>query len=162
MSRPTFPEIYMNLALNLAERSTCLRGTKVGAVITDPHGRHVYAVGYNGNATGLPNQCDITGPEAVGKCGCLHAEENAAIHCDVPRGEPKIVYCTHLPCAMCAKRLINLGGVQKVVYHKDYRLRAALDLFTHVGIEWQHLEVVPNFRSIADALAHGPSIKDPQ
>lgn len=69
--RPTFGEIYMRFALSMAERSTCLRGLKVGTVITSTDNRKVYAVGYNGNATGLPNQCDLTGPEAVGNCGCF-------------------------------------------------------------------------------------------
>lgn len=34
------------------------------------------------------------------------------IHCDAPRSEPKIALCSKLPCPACAKRLINLGGIQ--------------------------------------------------
>jgi dCMP deaminase len=105
--RPTFPEIYMTLARALAARSTCVV-ERVGAVITSVDFRKVLAIGYTGNATGLPNRCDREGPD----CGCLHAEENAIIHCDAPRSEPKIVFSTRLPCRACAKRLINLGGVQ--------------------------------------------------
>ncbi len=105
--RPTFPEIYMTLARALAARSTCVV-ERVGAVITSADFRKVLAIGYTGNATGLPNRCDREGPD----CGCLHAEENAIIHCDAPRSEAKIVFCTRLPCRACAKRLINLGGVQ--------------------------------------------------
>ncbi len=105
--RPTFPEIYMTLARALAARSTCVV-ERVGTVITSVDFRKVLAVGYTGNATGLPNRCDREGPD----CGCLHAEENAIIHCDAPRDEPKIVFSTRLPCRACAKRLINLGGVQ--------------------------------------------------
>jgi dCMP deaminase len=141
MSRPTFQEINMRYALSLAERSTCLRGLKVGCVITSVDFRKVLAIGYNGNASGLANKCDLTGPEAVGKCGCLHAEENAAIHCDVPRELPKIVFCTHLPCVMCAKRFINLGGVKKVYYANDYRIHDALKLLKKVKISFEQLEV---------------------
>lgn len=137
--RPSFHDINMRYALSLAERSTCLRGTKVGTVITSTDFRKVLAIGYNGNASGLPNQCDRTGPEAVGNCGCLHAEENAVINCDVPRLTEKIVFCTHLPCVACAKRLINLGGVQAVYYRADYRIRDALKLFHTVGITAGHL-----------------------
>lgn len=87
----------MKLALSLAERSTCRR-LKVGAVITSPNWRSVYSVGYNGNASGLPNDCDSEEP---GKCGCIHAESNAVINCDVPRGMTKVVFTTHLPCTNC-------------------------------------------------------------
>jgi dCMP deaminase len=96
----------------------------------------VLAVGYNGSASGLKNDCDRHGDEAVGNCGCLHAEENAVINTDVPRSTPKIVFCTNLPCVMCAKRLINLGGVVKVYYDRDYRIRDSLDLLTKSGIEF--------------------------
>jgi dCMP deaminase len=138
MSRPSFHDIYMNLAVSLAERSTCDRKVKVGAVISSVDFRKILAVGYNGNASGLRNGCDITGPEAVGKCGCLHAEENAVINCDVSRGTEKIVFCTHLPCSMCAKRLINVGGVKEVYYLNDYRLKDSLEMFDTVSIRTGH------------------------
>ncbi len=35
---------------------------------------------------------------------------------------------------MCAKRLINLGGVQKVFYREDYRLHDSLELLEAAGI----------------------------
>jgi len=105
--RPSFPAIYITLARALAARSTC-GVDPVGAVITSVDFRKVLAIGYRGNASGLPNVCDHAGPD----CGCLHAEENAVIHCDAPRTEPKIAFSTALPCRACAKRLINLGGVQ--------------------------------------------------
>ncbi|MBI4925412.1 MAG: hypothetical protein HY843_05760 [Bdellovibrio sp.] len=134
--RPSFEKIYLNLARMLAERSTCAR-LKVGTVITSTDYRKVLAVGYNGNATGLPNQCDRTD---VGNCGCLHSEENAVINCDSPRQVEKIVFITHLPCVQCAKRLINLGNVKKIFYGEDYRIRDSLDLLKSVGIEVEQLQ----------------------
>lgn len=131
--RPTFQSIYMDLAVSLSARSTCRR-KQVGCVVSTPDFRKIVAVGYNGSAAGLENDCDRFGEEAVGNCGCLHAEENAVINCDVPRDTPKIVFCTCLPCAMCAKRLINLGGVRKVLYLEDYRLRDSLALLDRAGI----------------------------
>lgn len=122
--RPSFEVIYMKLAWLLSERSTCLR-LQVGCVITSTDFRRVLSVGYNGNATGLPNECDSSEP---GACGDLHAEENAVINCCEPRSTPKIVFCSHLPCKLCAKRLINLGGVQKVYYDQDYRLRDGFEI----------------------------------
>ena len=120
----------MDLAHGMSNRSTCRR-LQVGCAIVSTDYRKVLAVGYNGNASGLPNDCDST---EVGACGCLHAEENAVINCDVPRSTQKIVYCTHLPCVMCAKRLINLGGVVDVIFEKTYRLKDSITLLLHSGI----------------------------
>lgn len=71
----------------------------------------------------------------MGNCGCLHAEENAVINCDTARHHEKIVFCTHLPCVMCAKRLINLGGVKEVYYQTDYRKKDSLEIFEHHNIK---------------------------
>ena len=128
--RPSFESIYMQLAQTLALRSTCYR-LKVGTVITSTDYRKVLAVGYNGNATGLHNGCDREEP---GNCGCLHSEENAVINCDAPRMIEKVVFVTHLPCAQCAKRLINLGNVKRVIYGEDYRLKTSIELLESVGI----------------------------
>jgi dCMP deaminase len=130
MSRPSFENVYMQLALLLSRRSTCAR-LSVGCVIASMDFRKVLAVGYNGNASGLPNCCDSEEP---GKCGCLHAEDNAVINCDAPRSIEKIVFCTHLPCKMCAKRLVNLGNVETVWYLNDYRIRDGIDVFNQAGI----------------------------
>lgn len=129
--RPSFNDIFMSFAEIISQRSTCKR-LKVGTVITSTDHRKVFSIGYNGNATGLDNKCDSEEP---GNCGCLHAEENAVINCDIPRETHKLVYATHLPCKMCAKRIINLGGVKKVFYKNDYRLKHSLNLFLKAGIE---------------------------
>lgn len=130
-TRPSFQRIYMELARALAARSTCKR-LHVGTVITSTDYRKVLAVGYNGNATGLPNSCDR---DEAGNCGCLHSEENAVINCDSPRAMEKHVFVTHLPCVACAKRLINLGGVRRVYYQTNYRSTDSLQLLASVGID---------------------------
>jgi dCMP deaminase len=135
----------MRLAVTLAERSTCKR-LKVGTVITSTDFRKVLAVGYNGNASGLHNGCDR---DEVGNCGCLHSEENAVINCDSPRSTEKVVFVTHLPCAMCAKRLINLGNVKRVLYAHDYRTRDSVDLFAQVGITVAQVKLSKNFAAEA-------------
>ncbi|MBW2726469.1 MAG: hypothetical protein JRE71_18980 [Deltaproteobacteria bacterium] len=135
-NRPSFESIYLNLARTLAIRSTCSR-LNVGTVITSTDYRKVLAVGYNGNATGLPNRCDRQEP---GNCGCLHSEENAVINCDSPRQVEKVVFVTHLPCVPCAKRLINLGNVRQVYYGQDYRIRDSIELLESVGIMVKQLD----------------------
>lgn len=123
--RPKFEQIYMKLAYNLADRSTCKR-LHVGTVITSTDFRKVLAVGYNGNAVGFENTCDRDEP---GNCGCLHAEDNAVINCDSPRDIEKFIFVTHLPCVMCAKRLINLGNIKKVYFGEHHRSKDSLELF---------------------------------
>lgn len=129
--RPSFQELYMQLAMGMASRSTCAR-LQVGCVITSIDYRQVLAVGYNGNAAGLANGCDSEEP---GKCGCLHAEDNAVINCRVARGEPKIVFVTHSPCVMCAKRFINLGDVVTVIFGQQYRSNEGAGLLVSAGIQ---------------------------
>jgi dCMP deaminase len=130
-TRPSFETIYLQLAHIIAQRSTCSR-LQVGTVITSSDFRKVLAIGYNGNASGLPNQCDR---DCVGNCGCLHSEENAVINCDSPRSAEKIVFVTHYPCPACAKRFINLGNVKKIYFAQEYRITAAAELLAQVGIE---------------------------
>jgi dCMP deaminase len=130
MIRPTMIEVYSRMAADLSERSTCSR-LRVGTVIASADLRLVLSIGYNGNAIGLPNCCDRDEP---GNCGCLHSEENAIIGCGSPRSEAKIVIVTHSPCVMCAKRIINLGGVDQVYYRTEYRDGSSVDLLRSVGI----------------------------
>ena len=135
-SRPSFESIYMELAESLAGRSSCCR-LQVGTVITSTDFRKVLSVGYNGNASGLPNTCDS--PDKSGACGCIHSECNAIINCDTPGDVDKFVFVTHLPCVMCAKCLINLKNVKKVFYRNDYRIRDSIALFEAVGIALEHM-----------------------
>ena len=129
--RPSFEAVYMDFALGISKRSTCKR-LQVGTVITTTDLRKVIAVGYNGNATGLPNTCDRDEP---GNCGCLHSEENAVINCDSPRQVEKFIFVTHVPCLPCAKRIINLGNVRRVIYRKEYRSIDSIPLLIQAGIE---------------------------
>lgn len=134
-ARPSFEQVYMDFAEAIAKRSTCKR-LQVGTVITTTDYRKVLAVGYNGNATGFPNCCDR---EEVGNCGCLHSEENAVINCDSPRHVEKYMFVTHLPCSMCAKRIVNLGNVKRVVFKSEYRIDDSIETLQKAGIEVEKL-----------------------
>lgn len=154
-NRPSFEELYMTLAFGMAQRSTCLR-LQVGTVITSTDYRQVLAVGYNGNASGLANHCDQNVP---GGCGCLHSEENACINCQSPRQVEKVAFVTHLPCLMCAKRLINLGGIRRVLYSEDYRKRDSLELLERVGIDVTRFESPA--RDVLGTVAWSDSLPTP-
>ena len=127
--RPTFDEIYMDLAIDLSKRSTCSR-RHVGCVIVSTDNQRVLAIGYNGSWRGGPNECDS---ETPGNCGCLHAEENALIKLDYNDHADKKIYTTTMPCIMCAKRIIN-SGIKQVIYFEEYRNREGVDLLEKAGI----------------------------
>lgn len=137
MRRTGLESIYARLAFMMSERSTCVR-LHVGCAIVSGDHRKILAVGHNGNAEGLHEGCDREEP---GNCGCLHAEESAVINLDCGRDVPKVVYCTHLPCAMCAKRLISAGGVARVSYVGDYRVRDGLQILRGAGIVVERIDV---------------------
>lgn len=109
-------ELFMRFAEQLSVLSTCER-LKVGCVITNATMTQVLAIGYNGNAKGLPNRCDH--PDEPGNCGCLHAEMNALLKVDgsVP---DKILFSLVAPCVQCAKAIIN-ANVGTVFYRREYR-----------------------------------------
>lgn len=123
--RPKFEEIYMNLAIDLAKRGTCLQvGSsgklrKAGAVITSGDFKHVLAVGYNGNYAGGPNKCDDPSASGDARCGCIHAEMNALVKCD-NRIKDKVMFITSIPCSLCSKLIINSGFSRVYVYLDEY------------------------------------------
>jgi dCMP deaminase len=136
MDRISFEQIYMELALNLAKRSTCAR-LKVGAVVVSTDYSRVFGIGYNGNAAGLANCCDTNEP---GNCGCLHAEDNALLKTNGGSEVDKIIFVTHAPCLYCAKRIVNKGGVKKLFYLQDYRLKFGTNILQQSGIAVEQLK----------------------
>jgi dCMP deaminase len=96
MSKPTFDEIYMDLAANLARKSHCVK-IQVGAVITKD--TRIVSLGYNGPPAGTHN-CDEEFPGAGCprdmKGGCylaIHAEANAILYAAKTRQDWKTLYC---------------------------------------------------------------------
>ena len=91
---------------------------KVASIIITSDYREVCAIGYNGSYKGGPNErVSLT----TGQSGFLHAEENALFHLCKPyelRGD-LLMLCTHKPCSMCAKRIVN-SGIKKVIFDFDY------------------------------------------
>jgi dCMP deaminase len=121
-------EVYMRMAEELAKRSTCTR-LQVGTVITDQRLENVLAIGYNGNARGLPNRCDSAVP---GSCGCIHSEMNALVKAP-GSARDKVVFVSASPCVMCAKLMIN-SGVTHVFFRKAYRDPSGIEVLQTGGV----------------------------
>ena len=125
-------EVYMRMAEELAKRSTCAR-LQVGTVITDQRLENVLAIGYNGNARGLPNKCDSAVP---GSCGCIHSEVNALVKATGGGGggpRDRVAFVSASPCVMCAKLIIN-AGVTHVFYRKAYRDPSGIEVLQQGGV----------------------------
>ncbi|WP_436517023.1 deoxycytidylate deaminase [Ekhidna sp. To15] len=124
MERPEFDDIFMELAVNLAKRSHCIK-RHVGAVLTKD--TRIISIGYNGPPSGTHN-CDLEWPkdgcprDSKGSCSlALHAEQNAILYAvknktDV---EGATLYVTLSPCIACA-RIIYTMKIKKVIYLKSY------------------------------------------
>ncbi len=124
MKKPSFDDIYMELAENLAKRSHCVKA-KVGAVLTKD--TRIISVGYNGPPAGTHN-CDEEYPlegcprDSKGSCSlALHAEQNAILYAsknNVPI-EDCTLYVTLSPCIACARVIFTIG-IKKVFYMNSY------------------------------------------
>jgi dCMP deaminase len=124
MSKPSFDEIYMELADKLALRSHCVKA-QVGAVLTKD--TRIVSLGYNGPPAGTHN-CDEEWPEqgcardSKGSCSlALHAEQNAILYATKNNVsmQDATLYVTLSPCIACA-RVIFTTGIKKVFYRHSY------------------------------------------
>ena len=48
--------------------------------------------------------------------------------------EGSTIYCTHQPCVICAKMIVN-AGISRVVYGEGYPDEFALEMFKLAGVE---------------------------
>lgn len=124
MEVPAFDDIYMELAVNLAKRSHCIK-RHVGAVLTKD--TRIISIGYNGPPAGTHN-CDEEfadiGCPRDSKGGCslaIHAEQNAILYAIKNKTEitGATLYVTLSPCLSCA-RIIYSAGITNVIFLKSY------------------------------------------
>lgn len=136
--KPSFDDIYMDLAQSLGLKSHCVK-MGVGAVITKD--TRIVSLGYNGPPAGTHN-CDEEWPETgcprSVKGGCslaLHAEENAILYAAKNRIllENSTLYVTLSPCLPCS-RMIYTSGIKRVVYLDSYAAYKGFDI--DEGIEF--------------------------
>jgi len=146
--RPSWDEYFLKMAFLVAERSTCLRH-HVGAIIIKD--RHVLTTGYNGAARKiddcsklgcLRNQLKIPSGERHEICRAIHAEQNAIIQAGVHGVNINggTLYCTHSPCNICAKMIVN-AGIKRVVTCGDYPddFDLVLNLFEQAGVQFDRI-----------------------
>lgn len=122
--KPDFNDIFMDLAVNLAKRSHCIKA-QVGAVLTKD--TRIISIGYNGPPAGTHN-CDEEFPEigcerdSKGSCSlALHAEQNAILYAS-KNGmsvEGATIYVTLSPCIACSRIIFSMK-IKKVFFLHSY------------------------------------------
>jgi dCMP deaminase len=147
MSRIGWDEYFMNIAYDIARRSTCIRkGRQIGTVIVND--RHeIVASGYNGNPRGMEH-CEQTGcvreklgipsGEKAEVCTAVHSEQNAMIQAGT-RARGGTLYTMFNPCNTCAKMIAN-AGIVRVVYTTEYPEKMGLKVLKECGVEVIKLE----------------------
>ena len=150
IERPGLDEYFMEIAIVVAKRSTCLRN-QVGALFVK--NKRILTTGYNGAPAGL-DHCDVVGCAREGVqsgtrhelCRAVHAEQNAIIQAALHGVsiEGASIYVTHQPCITCAKMIIN-AGIVRVVCRSAYPDPLARKMLDEAGVElvlWEQTETV--------------------
>jgi dCMP deaminase len=138
----------MKLAWLVSERSTCIRH-HVGAVVVKD--KRILTTGYNGAAIRtqdcislgcLRNALNIPSGQRHEICRAIHAEQNAIIQGGYHGINIKdsTLYCTHSPCVLCAKMIVNVG-IKRVAASIEYPDDTFKELFSTTGIEFSTLQL---------------------
>ncbi len=157
MTRPDIDEYFLKIASVVAERSTCRRPHKGAVAVRD---KHILTTGYNGAPSGLKDclelgclrdEMNIPSGERHEICRGIHAEQNviiqAALHGVSLEGST--IYCTHTPCVLCAKMLVN-AKIKRFISLGKYSDDAFSDLFQKAGIEFDIKKKPPSRISYLD------------
>jgi len=151
VSRPSWETYFMDITSLVARRSTCLRRS-VGAIIVKD--KRILSTGYNGAPTGIKH-CLETGclreklkiASGVNHelCRGIHAEQNAIIQAAYHGVSIKgaSLFCTNLPCSICAKMIIN-AGIRSIFYASGYADSMSEEMLKEAGVDVIKIDVGPS------------------
>ncbi|MDR2266585.1 MAG: cytidine/deoxycytidylate deaminase family protein [Christensenellaceae bacterium] len=136
---------FMEMAELVATWSSCFKSDRqVGAVIVKD--KRILTTGYNGAPSGIMSckqkkqclriQMNIESGTRHEICYAVHAEQNAIIQ--AARTGVSVagacLYCTHQPCSICAKIIIN-SGISRIVYKHGYPDEFSQQMFDEAAVE---------------------------
>lgn len=147
---------FMKIATVVAERSTCLRH-HIGAIAVKD--KRILATGYNGAPSGLTDcltlgclrdERNIESGKQLDICRAVHAEQNVIIQAALYGAslEGATIYCTHSPCLMCSRMLVN-AKIKRFVSYQNYDPSASAagyifsgfgDFFKEAAIKFDRIE----------------------
>lgn len=135
---------FMEMARLISTWASCYKqNRKIGCVIVK--NKRIMTTGYNGAPAGVKT-CVERGEclrEKLGIesgthheiCYATHAEQNAIIQA-ARLGvsiDGATLYCTHQPCAICSKMIVN-AGIVRVVYEEGYPDEFAVEVMKEAGV----------------------------
>ena len=141
---------FLEMAKLVSSWSSCYQQNRqVGAVIVKD--KRIMTTGYNGAPSGIKS-CEEKGECLRRKlnipsgtkhelCFAVHAEQNAVIQaakCGININGATL-YCTHQPCVICAKIIIN-AGISRVVYKEGYPDEFSMQLFDEANVKVEKYE----------------------
>ena len=136
---------FMEMAHVIAGWASCYQeNRKIGAVIVKD--KRIMTTGYNGAPAGvktckergecLRRRLGVPSGTRAELCYAVHAEQNAIIQA-AKLGvsiDGATLYCTHQPCVMCAKMIVN-SGIVRVVYQEGYPDEFAVEMLREGGVK---------------------------
>ena len=150
MSFDKWDHRFMQMAHIIAGWTSCFApGRAIGAVIV--RDKRIMTTGYNGAPQGmmtckergycLRRRLNIPSGTRAEVCYAIHAEQNAIIQA-AKLGvciEGSTLYCTHQPCSVCAKMIVN-AGIRRIVYEQGYPDDFTHEIFGETGVLVEKME----------------------
>jgi dCMP deaminase len=148
MNRPSWDAYFIEIANIVAKRSTCTR-RQVGALIIKD--KRILTTGYNGPPSGLRHceevgclreELNVPSGQRHELCRGLHAEQNAIIQASLHGVQINkgTLYCTHQPCIICTKMIIN-AGISEVKFLHGYPDDLSQNFFEEAKVTITKLEL---------------------
>ena len=141
---------FMDMAKMVGSWSSCFQANRqIGAVIV--RNKRIITTGYNGAPAGvmscvergecLRRKLNIPSGTQHELCYAIHAEQNAIIQAAKLGSsiEGATLYCTHQPCVICAKMIVN-SGIARVVYREGYPDEFARQMLLEGGVKLEKFE----------------------
>ena len=138
----------MELAWVISNWASCYQpNRKIGCVIVK--NKRIVTTGYNGAPAGiktcvergecLRKKLAVESGTRAELCYAIHAEQNAIIQAAKLGSsiDGATLYCTHQPCVICAKMIVN-AGITRVVYEEGYPDDFAREMLAEGGVELVH------------------------
>jgi dCMP deaminase len=135
---------FMQMAWVISSWASCYQqDRKIGAVIVK--NKRIVTTGYNGAPAGiktcvergecLRQKLGIASGTRAELCYAVHAEQNAIIQAARLGSsiDGATLYCTHQPCVLCAKMIVN-AGIRRVVYREGYPDDFARQMLSEGGV----------------------------
>ncbi|MCL2847430.1 MAG: cytidine/deoxycytidylate deaminase family protein [Firmicutes bacterium] len=138
---------FMEMAHLVAGWSSCYKPNRqVGCVIAK--NKRILTTGYNGAPSGIKNckeknccmrvDLGIESGKQHELCYATHAEQNAIVQA-AKMGisiEGATLYCTHQPCVICSKLIIN-SGISRIVFEHPYPDDFSKKVLDEAGVEME-------------------------